>query len=76
MDLQMPVLDGYGATAKIRAWEAERGLPRMPIIALTADAFAEDRVRCISAGMDDFLSKPVDRETLAATLRRWLTDRA
>ena len=76
MDLQMPVLDGSGATAKIRAWEAERGLPRMPIIALTADAFAEDRVRCISAGMDDFLSKPVDRETLAATLRRWLTDRA
>jgi signal transduction histidine kinase len=43
MDLQMPVLDGYGATAKIRLWEANKGLPRLPIIALSADAFAEDQ---------------------------------
>jgi signal transduction histidine kinase/CheY-like chemotaxis protein len=72
MDLQMPVLDGYGATASIRRWEAEKGLPRLPIIALTADAFAEDRQHCIDAGMDDFLAKPVDRNALATTLRRWL----
>jgi CheY-like chemotaxis protein len=72
MDLQMPVLDGYGATATIRRWEAANGLPRLPIIALSADAFAEDRQLCIHAGMDDFLAKPVDRIALAATLRRWL----
>jgi CheY-like chemotaxis protein len=72
MDLQMPVLDGYGATAKIRRWEAENGLARLPIIALTADAFAEDRQHCIDAGMDDFLAKPVDRNALATTLRHWL----
>lgn len=76
MDLQMPVLDGLGAAAKIRLWETENGLPRLPIIALTADAFAEDQRQCISAGMDDFLAKPVDRDTLAATLRRWLPPRA
>ena len=72
MDMQMPVLDGYGATAKIRLWEAESGLGRMPIIALTADAFADDQQHCFDAGMDDFLAKPVDRDALAATLRRWL----
>ena len=76
MDLQMPVLDGYGATAKIRLWEAESSLPRLPIIALTADAFAEDQQHCIDAGMDDFLAKPVDRDALAITLRRWLPSRA
>ena len=76
MDLQMPVLDGYAATAKIRLWEAESSLPRLPIIALTADAFAEDQQHCIDAGMDDFLAKPVDRDALAITLRRWLPSRA
>ena len=75
MDLQMPVLDGYAATAKIRLWEAESSLPRLPIIALTADAFAEDQQHCIDAGMDDFLAKPVDRDALAITLRRWLPSR-
>jgi CheY-like chemotaxis protein/HPt (histidine-containing phosphotransfer) domain-containing protein len=75
MDLQMPVLDGYGATAKIRTWEAENSFPRLPIIALTADAFAEDQQHCIDAGMDDFLAKPVDRDALATTLRRWLRTR-
>ncbi|MBK8362088.1 MAG: response regulator [Comamonadaceae bacterium] len=72
MDLQMPVLDGYAATAKIRRWEADNALPRIPIIALSADAFAEDRQHCINVGMDDFLAKPVDRDRLAKTLRHWL----
>ena len=72
MDLQMPVLDGYAATAKIRRWEADNALPRIPIIALSADAFAEDRQHCINVGMDDFLAKPVDRDALAKTLRHWL----
>ncbi len=72
MDLQMPVLDGFGATARIRQWEKDNGLERLPIIALTADAFAEDEQHCIHAGMDDFLAKPIHRDTLATTMQRWL----
>ena len=72
MDLQMPVLDGYGATAKIRQREAESGEPRRAIVALTADAFAKDHEHCLSAGMDDFLAKPIDLEQLTAMLQRWL----
>ncbi|GAB4401577.1 MAG: ATP-binding protein [Rhodoferax sp.] len=70
MDLNMPVLDGYGATAQIRAWEAECGLHH-PIVALTADAFEEDRQRCLAAGMDDFLTKPIARAALREALQRW-----
>ena len=72
MDVQMPVLDGYAATAHIRHQEAERNEPRRIIIALTADAFAEDRSRCLTAGMDDYLAKPIDVEQLTAMLYRWL----
>jgi CheY-like chemotaxis protein/HPt (histidine-containing phosphotransfer) domain-containing protein len=72
MDIQMPVLDGYGATAQIRQREAELGEPHRTIIALTADAFAEDRERCLAAGMDDFLSKPIDVHQLTTMLQRWL----
>lgn len=72
MDLQMPVLDGYAATEQIRQWEAENGRPRLPIIALTADAFREDRERCLSVGMDDFLTKPIKVDALKSALGRWL----
>jgi PAS domain S-box-containing protein len=72
MDLQMPVLDGYAATARIRDWERATQRPRTPIIALTADAFQEDRQRCLGVGMDDFLSKPIMLATLKTTLGRWL----
>jgi hypothetical protein len=74
MDCQMPVLDGYAAARQIRACEAE--LPRrrgpIPIIALTAHAMKAAKEMCLSAGMDDHLSKPIDREQLAACLHRWL----
>ncbi len=66
MDLHMPGSDGIDATRRIRAIEADG--PRTPIIALTANAFEEDRDACIAAGMDGFLTKPLDRERLAAAL--------
>ncbi|WP_051241731.1 PAS domain-containing protein [Azohydromonas australica] len=73
MDLQMPVMDGLEATRRIRALADGRG--RMPILAMTADAFAEDRARCLGAGMDDHVPKPVEPARLFATLRRWLPAR-
>lgn len=72
MDLHMPVLDGYGATQQIRQWELATSRRRIPIIALTADAFAQDKAHCMATGMDDFLSKPVAKATLEKTLVRWL----
>ena len=63
----MPGIDGIEATRRIRAAEAESGA-RTPIIALTANAFDEDREACLAAGMDGFLTKPLDRERLAGTL--------
>lgn len=71
MDLSMPVMDGFEATKCIREIEAERHLPRTPIIAATAHVLDEDHVRCRDAGMDDFLSKPMRKEQLAEILERW-----
>ncbi len=68
MDLHMPVLDGIGASIEIRALPAPRS--RVPIVTLTADAFADTRERCIAAGMDDFLTKPVNLRELAEVLAR------
>jgi PAS domain S-box-containing protein len=68
MDVHMPSVDGLEATRRIRALEAETGAARTPILALTANAFAEDRDACDAAGMDGFLVKPLDRESLAAAL--------
>ena len=72
MDLKMPLLDGYAATGQIRQWQAEHGRPQTVIVALTANAYEEDRDHCIDAGMDDFLAKPIDMKQLEATLLRWL----
>ena len=69
MDLHMPVLDGLGATSAIRALP-DRAAATMPIVALTADAFQDTRDRCLLAGMNDFLTKPVSPQDLAAALRR------
>ncbi|MDP1823335.1 MAG: ATP-binding protein [Archangium sp.] len=68
MDCNMPELDGFEATARIRELEKELGLSRTPIVALTADAMEGDRQRCLAAGMDDYLSKPLLDEKLVAVL--------
>ena len=77
MDCQMPVLDGYAATRQWRDLEVLQQAPlRLPIVAMTANAMAGDRQRCLDAGMDDYLSKPVSREQLQNCLQRWLPGRA
>jgi len=68
MDCQMPVMDGFEATRQIRSIEKQRGLPRMPIIAVTSNAIKGDRERCINAGMDDYISKPVNTAKLVASI--------
>jgi two-component system, sensor histidine kinase and response regulator len=72
MDCQMPELDGLEAARLIRREELRLGRDRAPIIAMTANAMAQDRSDCLAAGMDDYLSKPVRQEDLQATLDRWL----
>jgi len=73
MDCQMPVLDGYSATRGWREHEStDLSGPRLPIIAMTANAMAGDRQRCLDAGMDDYLAKPVTRGQLEQCLNRWL----
>jgi signal transduction histidine kinase/DNA-binding response OmpR family regulator len=71
MDCSMPELDGYEATAILREQDRKR---RVPIVAITANAMSEDRARCLAAGMDDHLTKPVRIEDIRAALERWVAD--
>jgi two-component system sensor histidine kinase/response regulator len=73
MDCQMPELDGYDATRKLRTREIDESLPHMPVIAMTAHAMEGDREKCLAAGMDDYLAKPLQIEELDRVLGKWLT---
>jgi CheY-like chemotaxis protein len=70
MDCQMPEMDGFEATRRIR--ERERGSRRLPVVAMTANAMVGDREKCLKAGMDDHIPKPVRVEALHRALTRWL----
>ncbi len=78
MDIQMPVMDGYTATREIRKWENDFSgkwsgkRPRIPIVAMTANVMTEERTKCIEAGMDDYLSKPIDQDKLYSILLQWI----
>ncbi|MDD2835417.1 MAG: response regulator, partial [Methanothrix sp.] len=72
MDCQMPEMDGYEATSKIRQPESKALNPCIPIIAMTALAMHGDREKCIQAGMNDFIAKPILRRDLTEMLDRWL----
>jgi CheY-like chemotaxis protein len=72
MDCQMPVMDGFAATAIIRAGDSGIRNPKVPIIALTANAMDSDRDQCLNAGMDDYLSKPVTADKMGIALAKWL----
>ncbi|MCX7180635.1 MAG: response regulator, partial [Proteobacteria bacterium] len=69
MDVQMPVMNGLDATCAIRQLP---GLSAIPILAMTANAFEEDRAICLAAGMDDHIGKPADPDVLCATVLHWL----
>jgi len=71
MDCQMPVMDGYTCTRRIRNYEKDNHIGRTPIIAMTANAMLGDREKCIAAGMDDYMSKPLNRYMLEKTLKKW-----
>jgi CheY-like chemotaxis protein len=70
MDIMMPEMDGYEAMQKIRA---QRKFQDLPIIALTAKAMMDDKQKCIDAGANDYISKPVDIEQLLSLMRIWLS---
>jgi CheY-like chemotaxis protein len=69
MDMQMPEMDGLDATLLIRQLPGHR---TTPILAMTANAFADDKNRCLEAGMDDFITKPAEPEVLYAMLLKWM----
>jgi len=75
MDVQMPEMDGLDATREIRKWERAQSLYHIPIVATTAHAMKGDRERCLEAGMDDYLTKPLNRGHFLQILEKWVLNR-
>lgn len=75
MDCQMPIMDGYEATRKIRQLEAENHLPAIPIIAMTANALSGDRERCIEEGMSDYIAKPFKQQALVTLINQYFPNK-
>lgn len=76
MDCMMPVIDGYQATREIRKIEKENKMSRTAIVALTANATEEDRQKCLEAGMDDFIPKPIKREFIEEKINKWIDEKS
>ncbi len=74
MDCQMPVMDGYAATQALREYESEKNISHLPVVAMTANAMEGDKDKCLAAGMDDYISKPVNQQALKETLAKWLAE--
>uniref|UniRef100_A0AAV1UGF4 histidine kinase n=1 Tax=Peronospora matthiolae TaxID=2874970 RepID=A0AAV1UGF4_9STRA len=72
MDCEMPVMDGYTATKMIRQFEQENDIPRIPVLGLTAYAMSGDRQKCLSSGMDEFMVKPISKNSLLKAIRQWM----
>ena len=72
MDISMPIKDGYQATRDILAYEQAEGLPHTPVIALTGHALKGDKLKCLEAGMDDYMTKPVKQDKLLKALKKWM----
>ncbi|MCO4797745.1 MAG: response regulator, partial [Colwelliaceae bacterium] len=72
MDCQMPILDGYETTKRIRLGECGDNYKEIPIIAMTANAMKGDKEKCLSIGMDDYISKPVDKQAMLDVLKSWI----
>ncbi len=76
MDCQMPVMDGYEASRKIKRLIKQNKIKATPIVAITANAFKEDRERCLKAGMDDYFTKPIRNETIVKIIDKWVKNKA
>ncbi|MGB0860552.1 MAG: response regulator, partial [Pseudoalteromonas spongiae] len=72
MDCQMPEMDGYETTSKIKSGEAGKSAANIPIIAMTANAMQGDEQKCLAAGMDDYMTKPIEKETVYRKLKHWV----
>jgi CheY-like chemotaxis protein len=75
MDCQMPEMDGFEATAEIRTLESKQVIKKTPIVAFTANAMRSDEEKCLSVGMDDFITKPINQESLEKVLIKWLSEK-
>ncbi len=73
MDIQMHNMDGYETTHHLRQWEKDNGLPSVPVIAMTAHGLVKDREKCLEAGMQDYLSKPINITEMEKILARYIT---